>query len=423
MDAKEKKLVDRSFRTMRFQVFFFPFMILCFHDVHFQAYAQLFMGDVFSNAEQLKRYTNYGESGSFSTYLIIALYVATFLWYRPFGKLHGLFKKDQLSSELSRKCGKRFQSLIQTLTILFLTILVCKIAYRLVLPSGSLSTQEILYYALPAHIFGMAAELTFALTYTQQMKFGFTKVFQAIYPGEEIFRAKSGSRLTTVSLVRFFFLFNLILPMATLLIVRIYNDSKELEFFFTNVMGSGMFQMLCMSIVGMFLLNMGLDRPIQELISKMKEVEEGNLDVRTTVMFNDEVSSLKVQFNKMVEGIRKQEELKELFGRYMSSSVALKLIEEGQIKLGGDKIQAAVMFSDIRGFTTLSESMSPEEVVQFLNRYFQYITKPILENGGMINKYIGDCVMVVFAPIFDCEDFADKALLAAKGMREELLRV
>lgn len=65
----------------------------------------------------------------------------------------------------------------------------------------------------------------------------------------------------------------------------------------------------------------------------------------------------------MVEGIRKQEEFKELFGRYMSSSVALKLIEEGQIKLGGDKIQAAVMFSDIRGFTTLSESMSPEEVV------------------------------------------------------------
>lgn len=237
MDAKEKKLVDRSFRTIRFQVFFFPFMILCFHDVHFQGYAQLFMRDVFSNAEQLKRYTNYGDSGNFSTYLIIALYLATFLWYRPFGKLHGLFKKDQLSSEL-----------------------------------------------------------TFALTYTQQMKFGFTKMFQVIYPGEEIFRAKSGSRLTTVSLVRFFFLFHLILPMATLLLVRIYNDSKELELFFTNVMGFGMFQMLCMSIVGMFLLNMGLDRPIQELISKMKEVEEGNLDVRTTVMFNDEVSSLKMQF-------------------------------------------------------------------------------------------------------------------------------
>ncbi|MEQ1918243.1 MAG: adenylate/guanylate cyclase domain-containing protein, partial [Elusimicrobiota bacterium] len=88
--------------------------------------------------------------------------------------------------------------------------------------------------------------------------------------------------------------------------------------------------------------------------------------------------------------------------------------------LGGESIEATILFSDIRDFTAMSERMPPQELVAFLNEYFSYVTAPISAHNGMINKFIGDAVMAVFAPQFGSKNHVDDAVRAALGMREKL---
>lgn len=93
--------------------------------------------------------------------------------------------------------------------------------------------------------------------------------------------------------------------------------------------------------------------------------------------------------------------IKEAFGHYLSPAIIEQLIENpDQLKLGGERMELTVMFSDIRSFTTYSESHSAEEVVQILNEYLDAMTKIILKNNGTLDKYVGDEIMAVWgAPV------------------------
>lgn len=91
--------------------------------------------------------------------------------------------------------------------------------------------------------------------------------------------------------------------------------------------------------------------------------------------------------------------VRDLFGRYVSPEVAreiLNLADTDRLKLGGEQRVVTVLFADIRGFTQISERMSPEATVNMLNTYLSIITDSILENGGMVNKFIGDNVMAIW---------------------------
>lgn len=117
---------------------------------------------------------------------------------------------------------------------------------------------------------------------------------------------------------------------------------------------------------------------------------------------------------------RQRAHLKSMFGQYVSDVVVDKLIAEGQRpNLSGEKLEVSVLFSDIRNFTTISEKLDAEEVVEMLNAYFGLTCEPILEHGGMVNKFIGDAVMAVFGSPVHYDDHARRALLAAQGMARE----
>lgn len=117
---------------------------------------------------------------------------------------------------------------------------------------------------------------------------------------------------------------------------------------------------------------------------------------------------------------RQRAHLKSMFGQYVSDVVVDKLIAEGQRpNLSGEKLEVTVLFSDIRNFTTISEKLDAEEVVEMLNAYFGLSCEPILEQGGMVNKFIGDAVMAVFGSPVHYPDHARRALLAAQGMARE----
>jgi len=96
--------------------------------------------------------------------------------------------------------------------------------------------------------------------------------------------------------------------------------------------------------------------------------------------------------------------VKDLFGRYVSPQVAaeiLTLADVGKLELGGEQRTVSVLFADIRGFTRMSEQMSPMEIIDMLNSYLSIIVERVLDNEGMVNKFAGDNVMVVWnAPQF-----------------------
>lgn len=114
--------------------------------------------------------------------------------------------------------------------------------------------------------------------------------------------------------------------------------------------------------------------------------------------------------------------IKGMFSRYVSPKVVEELVKDpnAELKLGGNKQVVTVLFSDIRGFTTLSEELTPEAVVEKLNEYFQTWTDIIFKHDGTVDKFIGDAVMAIFGAPMAHPDDAARAVRAAWDMREAL---
>lgn len=126
-----------------------------------------------------------------------------------------------------------------------------------------------------------------------------------------------------------------------------------------------------------------------------------------------------------LENMRKKErEEKErtrtFFGKYVSEKVIDKLMAEKEISVGGRRQEVTVLFTDVRGFTSLSERLPPEEVVRSLNEHFNILTEIAFKHGGTVDKFIGDAVMVIFgAPVFH-KDHALRAVQCGIEMQEKM---
>ena len=114
-------------------------------------------------------------------------------------------------------------------------------------------------------------------------------------------------------------------------------------------------------------------------------------------------------------------EVMSTFKRYISPDVAEALVDEQSdaMALGGSKRNVACLFVDIRGFTKMSEELTPEEVVDILNGYLDMATRQVFRFGGMVDKFIGDCVMAIFNAPVDLDDYIFKAVCAAYGIVKE----
>jgi adenylate cyclase len=115
---------------------------------------------------------------------------------------------------------------------------------------------------------------------------------------------------------------------------------------------------------------------------------------------------------------------RDVFARFVPDAVVDQVLtratEEGDPRLGGETMDATVMFSDLRGFTTFAEAREPERVIDVLNRYLTAMSDEILDHGGTLVAYMGDGIMAVFGAPVAAPDHADRALAAARGMLARL---
>ena len=157
-------------------------------------------------------------------------------------------------------------------------------------------------------------------------------------------------------------------------------------------------------------------RPLDLLIEKMNLVKDGDYNQHTTVFSNDEIGQLKSRFNEMLDGLKQREFMRDTFGKYLSPEISKKILENQTLELGGEEVEATVLFMDIEKFTSLSETLHATQVVSLLNSLFSDLHKPIVKNSGVVNKYIGDSMMVLFGVPEKTSDHRQKAVLASLQM-------
>jgi adenylate cyclase len=112
--------------------------------------------------------------------------------------------------------------------------------------------------------------------------------------------------------------------------------------------------------------------------------------------------------------------MKATMARYMDPTLADQLLASGTEVLGGQSVEATVLFSDVRSFTTLSEELGPQGIISLLNEYFTLMVDCITDQEGMLDKFIGDAIMAVFGTARRHEDDEDRAVRTAVSMMREL---
>ena len=156
--------------------------------------------------------------------------------------------------------------------------------------------------------------------------------------------------------------------------------------------------------------------PIQSLLQGAVMIEKGNYDIRLSPVYRDEIGQLTYSFREMGKGLKEREKIKDAFGKFVNKEIADRAMR-GELKLGGERKEAAIFFSDLRGFTAVSESLRPEEVVSFLNAYFTKMVQFISYTHGIVDKYIGDAIMAHWGAVGGKGNSTENAIQASLLMR------
>jgi class 3 adenylate cyclase len=166
-----------------------------------------------------------------------------------------------------------------------------------------------------------------------------------------------------------------------------------------------------LGLIFAILVSDGITRPVRRLLEGTRAVEAGRLDGSIDITTRDEIGQLSAAFNRMVEQLRQNERIRETFGRYIDPKVVEGLIDQPALAATeGQRRVMTLMFCDLKGFTSLSESVTPQGLVKVMNRYLSTMSEPIRSHRGIIDKYIGDAIMAYWGPPFI--DEADQARFA-----------
>jgi adenylate cyclase len=146
-------------------------------------------------------------------------------------------------------------------------------------------------------------------------------------------------------------------------------------------------------------------------------------DLQFLVAFSGLVA-IGIRNSRYAEQVRREAQVRSNFERYFAPNIAAEIAQQDTVvPLGGERRPITVLFSDIRGFTSMAESMSPDAIAQLLTDYFSEMVEIIFEHGGTLDKFVGDAIMALWgAPIAHADD-SDRALRAALAMQRGVVRL
>jgi adenylate cyclase len=162
-----------------------------------------------------------------------------------------------------------------------------------------------------------------------------------------------------------------------------------------------------------------LSRPIFRLVQATGAIAAGNFNISLPVASRDELGVLTESFNRMARSLREKEMIKRAFTRYVAREVVEEILKNPEnMALTGERRQVTVLFCDVRGFTPMSERMSPEEVVLLLNDFYTLMIETTFKYDGTLDKFLGDAVMAVFGAPIAHPDHSARAIRTALAMQE-----
>jgi len=165
-----------------------------------------------------------------------------------------------------------------------------------------------------------------------------------------------------------------------------------------------------------------LSRPIFRLVQATRAIAAGNFNVAVPVALRDELGVLTDSFNRMARSLREKEMIKRAFTRYVAREVVEEILKNPeQMALSGERREVTVLFCDVRGFTPLSERMSPEDVVLLLNDFYNLMIETTFKHDGTLDKFLGDAVMAVFGAPMAHPDHSARAIRTAIAMQEGIV--
>ncbi|MCC6275556.1 MAG: HAMP domain-containing protein, partial [Leptospiraceae bacterium] len=213
------------------------------------------------------------------------------------------------------------------------------------------------------------------------------------------------------------------IPNADVGIIATIAEKKAFEEVY-NIRRRNIFLMIVvlnLAILIVYYFAKSISQPILKLVSAAKQIEFGQFALNLKPTTTDEVGILTNSFLSMSNGLMERENLKASFGKFVNKEIA-ELASRGELDLGGQKRICTVFFSDIRGFTSISEKLNPQEVVEFLNEYLREMVSCVKQMHGNVDKFIGDAIMAVWGGIKSTPNDAENAINCALLMRETLLK-
>lgn len=177
-----------------------------------------------------------------------------------------------------------------------------------------------------------------------------------------------------------------------------------------------------LGLVVAIIISTGITQPVRRLLEGTRAVQAGQLGGSLDITTQNEIGQLTAAFNRMVEQLRRNERVRETFGKYIDPQVVEGLIDNPALAgLEGDRRVMTMLFCDMKGFTSLSEGMTPKGLVKVMNHYLSTMSAPIRKHKGVIDKYVGDSIMAYWGPPFTADD--DQARLACLAAIDMLERV
>lgn len=177
-------------------------------------------------------------------------------------------------------------------------------------------------------------------------------------------------------------------------------DQGPLEKQLSSLTGALITTTIGLIVIGAILavpLSHRLCRPIYQLVKVGEAIDSGDTQMPIAVGRKDEIGRVLDAFQHMAEGMEKKREVEQAFSRYLSPTIANQVLNQPEGgELGGITKEGSVLFCDVVGFTELSEYLSPQEVGELLNQYFSYFSIAADSCNGTVDKFIGDCVMILF---------------------------